>query len=148
MPTALYCIPNAKAARSFDLIGREGWIKKRTSSTQPFEVITKDVFTPGSYPVLRERVFSQLDNDQPKVRAITQLQSGEDVSAEWDATIVSRDGTSIFIVWGNGDLVAGTKNPSNKVWTAVINLDYRSAIVTQVVSSGSIDGSVETFDCR
>jgi hypothetical protein len=87
-------------------------------------------------------MFSKLDTDRPAIRSLTPAEwLGEEVAAEFEGSVVSRDGAAVFLIWRN--------DVGNKVWLSAINLEHRRAVITQAFDGAtSLGGAVETLDCR
>ena len=144
MPSTLTCTSNAKAARDYGLSekvwrGQKGHMLSDDPS-QPFEVGNKDSKNQFFY-TLRDKVFSGLNTNDPMVLSITKFVDGEPLKEDFDGIVVQRTSDAVFLIW---------RNPyRNKLWSAVVDLAERKAIVAQVYQGlSSLGGEVETLDCR
>lgn len=151
LPTSLTCSSNAIANRDYAFSG-ESWSGVIPADrAKPFGIFSSDdrskmnTLTPASWigkHALRDKLFSGLDTDAPTVRSITSHTDGEEHAAEFSASLISRFGNTVFLVWGN-------VSPPNKIWSAAIDLEHRKATLTQVFRGAtSLGAEIETLDCR
>lgn len=147
IPTVLTCTVNAHVHRDYGFI-EKAWMGplpdfgKKPDSLRPFDIATKSA---KSGIVFRDKVFSGLDTPSPVVRSITPPTEyvEEETAAEFNATIISRFGDTVFLMWDNDH------GNANKVWIAAVDLVHRKATLSQLFRGiTSVGVEAETLDCK
>jgi hypothetical protein len=138
MVTSLVCTSNSRAWRDYSFLATR-WEGPVGSPTPTYGIVSRDKPSP-SFP-LRDKVFSALNTRTPVIRSITPPTKNADERAEeFVASVLLRSGSEIFLTWNNG---------INKVWTAVVDIANKKAVVTNVFRGAtSTGGEIETLDCR
>ncbi len=74
--------------------------------------------------ILRDKVFSKLDTENPIIKSITlKNKYSEEQSTEFEGTVIHRTDSIIMIKWKN--------DFGNKIWIATINLKSKTAVVAE-----------------
>lgn len=138
--TMLTCTSKYKTASDYS---DEKWQNENSTET-------------GEKLILRDKVFTGLDTQKPKIRSITQEPDKANgyknelrqeiytaAAEEFDAQVVSRDENTVFLIWKNDP-------NTNKVWTAAIDTANRTAVVAQIYDSllAGVGVEYETLECK
>jgi|SRR3990172_10594230 len=146
IPTILTCTVNAHANRDFGY-SEKAWMGtipdwgKKPNTSQPFNIVTKDE---RKDVIFRDKVFTGLNTSNPIVRSVTPTTKyAEEEAVEFKATVVSRFGNTVFLMWDN-------HGNGNKVWLAAVDLTHKKVTLLSQVFQGitSIGVEAETFDCK
>jgi hypothetical protein len=92
-------------------------------------------------------IFTGLNGEFPKVKAMRDYSDGVQKAVEFNAQLISNDNKTIFLTWNNGPPI--NEESANKVWLGAVDQINLKAVVSQVYHGATTLGiNADSMNCK